>query len=453
MDPVFTRKSAAPARLHLVTQSGWTAAALPDALRAFAEASAFKGEAGQRVILPDETGRIGDVLFSLGDGTDALAVAGLSAALPPGDYAVATAPDGFAMAWIAAGWADGAYRFERYLSETSTPPRLVLPEGDAGAAIGREAGAVRLLRDLVNTPAEDMGPAGLQAAMSELSETHGATLEATIGEALIKANYPMTWAVGRAAAEAPRFLELSWGDENAPELALVGKGVAFDTGGLNLKTGNYMRLMKKDMGGAAHAIALARLVMEAGLDVRLKLYIPAVENAVAGNSFRPGDVLTTRKGMSVEIDNTDAEGRLVLSDALTRAGEGAPDLLIDFATLTGAARVAVGPDLAPFYTDSDDLAAALEAASETAGDPVWRMPLWRPYQRMLKSSIAETANAGGSQAGSITAALFLSNFVDIENWLHFDVWAWRTARYGRPAGGAATGLRAVWSMLQTRYGG
>ena len=451
MDPCFTPSADTPAQIHLVRQDTFPELDLSVSVRAFAEASDFTGKAGQRLIAPDETGRIATVLFGLGEGKDALAVAALSAALPAGDYEIASTPEGYPLAWAAAGWADGAYRFETYLSEPSKPPRLVIPAGDEGAAILCEAAGVRLARDLVNTPAEDMGPAGIHAAMSDLAETYGATLEATIGDALLDANFPMTHAVGRAASEAPRFLELSWGDENAPELALVGKGVAFDSGGLNIKTGSYMRLMKKDMGGSAHAIALAKLVMDANLPVRLKLYVPAVENAVAGNSFRPGDVLKTRKGKTVEIDNTDAEGRLVLSDALTRACESEPDLLIDFATLTGAARVAVGPDLAPFYTDDDAIADALTGAARDSGDPVWRMPLWRPYRSMLNSSIADIANSGGGFAGSITAAVFLSEFVNMRAWVHFDIWAWREAKYGRPQGGAATGLRAVWAMLQARY--
>lgn len=453
MDPAFTLSAETPAQVHLVRQEDWESetGSVPEGVAAFARASGFLAKAGQRVIAPDADGRIAHVLYGLGDGADGLAVAGLSAHLPAGDYAIARAPDDYPMSWIAAGWADGAYRFERYICEPAQPPRLLLPADEAGAAMAREAAAARLARDLVNTPAEDMGPDGLQAAMSELAEAHGARLEVTLGDALVPANYPMTHAVGRAADEAPRFMELSWGDENAPELALVGKGVAFDTGGLNLKTGNYMRLMKKDMGGAAHAIALAQMVMEAGLPVRLKLYVPAVENAVAGNSFRPGDVLATRKGLKVEIDNTDAEGRLILSDALTRACEGQPDLLVDFATLTGAARVAVGPDLAPFYTDDEALADALEAGAAASGDPVWRMPLWRPYRAMLSSSIADIANSGGNFAGSVTAAVFLSEFVETTSWIHFDIWAWREGKYGRPQGAAATGLRAAWAMLCERY--
>jgi len=261
----------------------------------------------------------------------------------------------------------------------------------------------------------------------------------------------MVHAVGRAADIPPRIVELSWGDKSHPELALVGKGVSFDTGGLNIKTGSGMRIMKKDMGGAAHAIALASLVMGAELPVRLKLYIPTVENAVSGNAFRPGDIIQSRKGLSVEIDNTDAEGRLILGDALTRASEGDPDLLIDFATLTGAARVALGPDLAPFYTDDEALAGNIASGALASGDPAWRMPLWSPYLSYLKSPIADLVNSGSRMGGSITAALFLQSFVDAKSWVHLDVWAWREGKYGRPAGAAACGLRAIWAMLQKQY--
>ncbi|MEM0985487.1 MAG: leucyl aminopeptidase family protein [Pseudomonadota bacterium] len=455
MHAAFTTEAAAPIKVHAFTRQSWTSAALEGPLSAFAETQGFVGGKGQVVTLHDGDGKPRDILFGLGDGQDCLAFAALSARLPKGTYKVETVPDDWPEAWTAAGWADGAYQFDRYRKFIEAPPHLALStEGtaaDEASALSREADAVALLRDLVNTPAADMGPTGLQSAVSALGETYGATVEVTIGEALLDANYPMVHAVGRAAHEAPRFIELSWGRKDAPELAIVGKGVAFDSGGLNIKTGDFMRIMKKDMGGAAHAIALAKLVMDAELDVHLKLYVPAVENAISANSFRPGDVLNTRKGLKVEIDNTDAEGRLILCDALARAEDSDPDLILDFATLTGAARVALGPDLAPFYTRDPALADAMRAASETTGEPVWEMPLWMPYRDMLSSSVADLCNSGGRQAGSITAAVYLAHFVERERWMHFDIWAWREAKYGRPAGGAATGLRAVWSMLQTRY--
>lgn len=443
------------ANLYLFSADDWRDADgdadLPAALVALAKANDFKASSGQTVVSADADGKIVDVLGGLGAATDGLAVAALSSKLPTADYQVARDGD-YPMTRIAAGWADGAYRFDRYLSDKADPPRLVVGDGPDGEALVREAIAIDRLRDLVNTPAEDMGPPEIQGTISDLAERHGATVQTIIGDALLEQNYPMVHAVGRAGPEAPRIMELSWGDESHPQLALVGKGVAFDTGGLNLKTGNYMRLMKKDMGGAAHAIALAELVMGANLPVHLKLYIPAVENAIAGDAFRPGDVLSSRKGLSVEIDNTDAEGRLILGDALTRASEEDPDLLIDFATLTGAARVALGPELAPYYTDDETLAAEIASGAAASGDPAWRMPLWAPYKSMLKSPIADLVNsASGGMAGSITAAIFLKQFVDAKSWVHLDVWAWREGKYGRPAGGAACGLRAMWETVRARY--
>lgn len=442
--------NAAP--VYLLTAEDWRSEPdLPAGLLVLAKAQKFEGGSGQMVISAADDGTVSGVLFGVGAGTDALAVAALSAKLPAGDYSIAAAAT-YTPAQVAAAWADGAYRFDKYLSDKADPPRLVVGEGDEGEAAIREATAIYRLRDLVNTPAEDMGPPQIQGTISDLAERYGATVETVIGDALLEQNYPMVHAVGRAGPEAPRISELTWGDPSHPQLAIVGKGVAFDTGGLNLKTGNYMRLMKKDMGGAAHAIALAELVMGADLPVYLKLYVPAVENAISGHAFRPGDVLSSRKGLSVEIDNTDAEGRLILGDALTRACEESPELLIDFATLTGAARVALGPDLAPYYTDDEVLAAQIADGASDSGDPAWRMPLWAPYKAMLKSPIADLVNsAAGGMAGSITAAIFLKHFVDAKSWVHLDVWAWREGKYGRPAGGAACGLRAMWSMLQTRY--
>ena len=452
MHKAFTASAETPARLHLFRAGEWDDASgdLPAALRAQARAQGFKAGTGEMVILADSEGEIADVLFGLGDRPDALAAAALSAKLPAGDYEVAR-DGGQPLANIAAGWADGAYRFDRYLKTKANPPRLVIGDGEDADALDREAEAISLLRDLINTPAQDMGPAGIETAIQTLAEEFSADLSVIKGDDLLSENYPMVHAVGRAAAEAPRFMELSWGNDDHPELALVGKGVAFDTGGLNLKPGSGMKLMKKDMGGSAHVIALARLVMSSNLPVRLKLYVPAVENAIGRDAFRPSDILQTRKGLTVEIDNTDAEGRLILGDALARACESDPDLLVDFATLTGAARVALGPDLAPFYTDDGDLADAISAAGTVSGDPVWRMPLWDPYKSMLKSSVADLQNSGGRFAGSITAAIFLKQFVDARRWVHLDVWGWREGKYGRPEGGAACGLRAIWAMLRTRY--
>lgn len=454
--------------LHLIAAAdldGW-AKAQPPALRAFAMAVGFSAEPGKVLLAPDAEGRLAHVAVGAAS-NDAFALAPLSAgALPPGDYVLAAPPKGVSLEALMLGWADGAYRFSRYKGEakpersrgkkaTDKGRRLVAPAGVDLADIARQAGAIDFLRDLVNTPASDLGPAGLAEAASTLAKAHDARIEITQGAAL-EAGYPMVAAVGRAAAEAPRMIEITWakagGRADAPVLALVGKGVAFNSGGLNIKTGSGMAIMKKDMGGAAHALALARLVMEAGLDVRLSLLVPAVENAVGAGAFRPGDILKSRKGLTVEIEDTDAEGRLILGDALARASELKPDLLLDFATLTGAARTALGPELAPLYTDDETLAADMLAASAAVADPMWRMPLWKPYEAELKSPIADMKNLGdGAMAGSITAALFLKAFVDAPSWAHFDVWAWRQAKYGRPAGAAANGLRAAWQVLKRRY--
>uniref|UniRef100_UPI0035932CC3 leucyl aminopeptidase family protein n=1 Tax=Blastomonas sp. TaxID=1909299 RepID=UPI0035932CC3 len=316
------------------------------------------------------------------------------------------------------------------------------------------AEATAWVRDMVNTPAEDMGPAALEAAAEALAGRYGARIEVTRGDAL-ETGYPMIHAVGRAAARAhaPRLIELHWGREDHPRIAIVGKGVCFDSGGLDIKTAAGMLLMKKDMGGAAHALALAQLIMRFALPVRLHLLVGAVENAIAGNAFRPGDVLKSRKGLTVEIGNTDAEGRLVLGDALTKAAEGAPQLIMDFATLTGAARVAVGPDLPAMFTNRDAVADALIASSQTAADPCWRLPLWAGYEDMYVSDVADFGNSGGGFAGAITAALFLQRFVgDTADWVHFDTYAWRpTPRPGQPKGGEALGIRAAWHYLRARF--
>jgi leucyl aminopeptidase len=355
------------------------------------------------------------------------------------------------------GWLLGQYSFDRYRApkEKKGPRVLLTPEPARIDETVRLAEATFLVRDLVNTPAGDLGPAELEAAARAVADECGAEVTVTAGKAL-KDGFPMIHAVGQAAIEsrAPRLIELRWGDRRHPKLALVGKGVCFDSGGLDIKPASGMRLMKKDMGGAAHALALARLVIGARLAVRLHLLIPAVENAVSGAAFRPGDVLRSRKGLTVEIGNTDAEGRLILGDALTRAAESAPDLILDFATLTGAARVALGPDLPALFANDDALAAALLDAGTAVSDPVWRMPLWAEYDELFASDIADFANASdGGFAGAVTAALFLRKFVPEEiPWAHFDTFAWRaSSRPGRPKGGDALGLRAAWSALSARY--
>jgi leucyl aminopeptidase len=381
-------------------------------------------------------------------------LAKLAESLPEGTYKLASGEPGKA----ALGWLLGQHRFEQYRSNSSesTGPRvLVTGEPVRIESAVRLAEATALVRDLVNTPAADLGPAELEQAVREEANRLGAQVRVTSGEALVE-GYPLIAAVGAAASadRAARLIELEWGRPEDPRIAIVGKGVCFDTGGLDLKPGSGMRIMKKDMGGAAHALALARLIISERLPVRLHLLIPAVENAVSEGAYRPGDIVKSRKGLFVEVDNTDAEGRLVLADALDKAVEEKPELIVDFATLTGAARVALGPDLPAFFANTDELASTTEQAAREVEDPIWRMPLWDPYDDMLKSDIADVANASSSpMAGCITAALFLKRFVPDEiSWAHFDTWAWRDpGRPGRPKGGDALGLRAVFAMLESRY--
>jgi len=383
-------------------------------------------------------------------------LAKLAESLPEGTYKLASGePDKAALGWLL-----GQHRFDAYRSKEDADrgPRVLLT-GDAAQieAQVRLAEATALVRDLVNTPAGDLGPAELEAAVRDAATGLGAQVRVTAGKELAS-GYPLIAAVGGAASEqrAPRLIELEWGKTDAPRVAIIGKGVCFDSGGLDLKSASGMRLMKKDMGGAAHALALARLVIAEKLPVRLHLLIPAVENAVSGGAYRPGDIVKSRAGTFVEIDNTDAEGRLILADALTRAAEDKPELIIDFATLTGAARIALGPDLPAFFASDETLAADVQAASGEVQDPLWRMPLWEPYSEMLKSDIADVANAGGApMAGCITAAMFLKRFVpDAIAWAHLDTYAWRdAASSGRPKGGDALGLRAIFELLKRRYRG
>jgi leucyl aminopeptidase len=451
MHPAFHAHPDTATPLILVTAKGlgpWTKGQ-PDRVKRLVDAAGFRGEAGKTLLLPSPDGEIAGVLVGLGEGTDGYVLASVPGSLPAGDYALAEAPEGMSGETLALGWADGAYRFTRYkVGEKSR--RLMLPRSVDQVEVDRQAEAIDWLRNLVNTPPCDLGPVEIAAEAEALALEFGAKIEITEGREL-ESGYPMVYGVGKGAAQQPRFIEIHWGDERHPKIALVGKGVAFDTGGLNIKTAG-MGLMKKDMGGAAHALALSRMIMSAGLPVRLITCVPAVENAIGPHAFRPSDILKSRKGLTVEVEDTDAEGRLILADALTRASEHQPELIIDFATLTGAARVALGPDLAPLYTDDDELAADILAGSKATGDPVWRMPLWPGYEGGLKSPIADMKNLGdGPMGGSITAALFLKAFVNAPSWAHFDIWAWRPARYGRPAGAAACGLRAVWAMLKKRY--
>lgn len=416
--------------------------------------SGFTAAAGTFALLADAGGKLVRVLVGV-DANDALgALAALPCALPEATYHLAAEsvlPDSLQ---AALGWALGAYQFNRYRQPKRAPARLAVPAADL-QQLAPLVEATAQVRDLVNTPTEDMGPKHLADAIRQLGKRHKAKVREWVGDELLKANFPTIHAVGRASHRAPRLIELVWGKASAPKLVVIGKGVCFDTGGLNLKPSGGMRNMKKDMGGAAHAIALAALIMRAGLPVRLTLLVPAVENAVAGNAMRPGEVITTRAGHTVEIDNTDAEGRLVLCDALSYGAEQKPALMIDFATLTGAARVALGPDLPALFSNRDELAGAAIATGRTVDDPLWQLPLWRPYRKMLDSSLADFANGSPSHhAGAITAALYLEHFVpDDIPWLHLDTYAWNDSdRPGRPRGGEAMGLRAMFALLQQRYG-
>jgi leucyl aminopeptidase len=444
--------------IHLTDESGLSALLerLGPAAAAQAEVHRFTGKSGQLLVLAGPDGRTSAVVAG-GAPRDTGLFRSLAARLPSGDYhLVGGEPDEPA----AVAWALGGYAFDRYRGNEGSRPRLVVGEPALARAL-RIARACTLARDLVNAPANDLGPAELEAAAFGVALAHGASAETISGEALIAAGYPAIHAVGRAAAphRAPRIVEIGWrapdAGADALHLVLIGKGVVFDTGGLDLKPSAGMRLMKKDMGGAAHALALADMIMGEGLPVRLTVLLPIVENAVGGDAMRPGDVLATRAGLSVEVGNTDAEGRLILADALARAGELAPDLTIDLATLTGAARVALGPEVVPFYTDDDRLAGELEVAARTVGDPVWRMPLWGGYADALDSDVAHLKNDpdAWAQAGSVTAALFLQRFAPREGaWMHLDIYAWNPRkRPGWPAGGEAQAVRALFQLLRTRY--
>jgi leucyl aminopeptidase len=410
----------------------------------------------QFAILPAVHGHEWAVVATVANAADLSpwCLAKLAEALPEGTYRLAEGDPGPAML----GWLLGQHRFNAYRTkqEDQRGPRILLTREAAEIErTVRLAEATVWVRDLVDTPAADMGPAELEKAAADLAKQFAAKVEVTSGDALTQ-GYPMIAGVGQGATRerAPRLIELRWGKEGAPKIAIVGKGVCFDSGGLDIKPASGMRLMKKDMGGAAHALALARLVMAERLPVRLHLLIPAVENSVSAASYRPGDILSSRKGLKVEIDNTDAEGRLVLGDALAKASEDEPELIIDFATLTGAARVALGPDLPAMFANDDPLAAALESSARAVNDPLWRMPLWDPYDEMLKSDLADLSNAADSpMAGAVTAALFLRRFVpEGTPWAHFDTFAWRpAAKPGRPRGGDAMGLRAAFAMLRDRY--
>ncbi len=415
---------------------------LTPAQAAWASAQGFTGAAGQLCVLPAEDGRPAGALF--GRDPSRMSIARAAAALPEGDWALSEGTEEDALAWLLAG-----YRFDRYKSSKPQKAQLICPEGVDPERVRAIAEGEALTRDLINTPASDMGPQELESAAAAVAERFGAKLTVIRGEDLLAQNFPMIHAVGRASPRAPRLLDLRWG-ESGPMLTLVGKGVCFDTGGLNIKPGSSMGLMKKDMGGAATVLGLASMIMSLGLKLRLRVLIPAVENAISGDAFRPQDILTSRKGLTVEVNNTDAEGRLVLADALAYGAEESPDLMLCMATLTGAARVALGPDIPPFYTDSDHIAVALARGASEARDPLWRMPFWEPYETMIEPAIADLDNApAGGMAGSITAALFLRRFVsDPERFAHFDIYGWQpSAAPARPKGGVGQGARAILAAL------
>jgi leucyl aminopeptidase len=459
MHPAFvTRGGAASVPIWFVTAAGWRdlSAGLDQNACGFAQAAGFEPSPGRHSLLPGPDGSLAAVLFGLedeGKPFNPFLPGTLAGVLPRGIYRFANAAHDPRLAAIAV--ALGAYRFVRY-GKPANEVRLEVPEQMDGAELSRIVEAVYLARDLINTPANDMGPGELADAAAALAASHGAGVDVTVGDDLLARNFPLIHAVGRAAARQPRLIDVSWGDPAAPKVTMVGKGVCFDSGGLDIKSDSGMLLMKKDMGGAASVLALAHMIMDRKLDVRLRVLIPAVENSISGGAFRPLDVYKSRKGLQVEVGNTDAEGRLVLADALALADEERPDLLVDMGTLTGAARVALGPDLPPFYTDDETLAGDVARHARAAHDPLWRLPLWRPYDAMLDSKVADMNNiATGGFAGSIICALFLNRFVGAAKaWLHLDIYAWTpSAKPGRPEGGECQGARALYALLAERYGG
>jgi leucyl aminopeptidase len=454
-----TAPSTASIPITFVTKSTWGSISdrLSPAARQFALGNGFAGKPGAFLTLPAADGRIAEVLFGLEDEAapirDPFRPGALPGLLPPGLYRFANAAHDARLATLA--FVLGSYRFTRYRTAEAPDITLVPPEGIDAADIARMADAAMLARDLINTPSNDMGPAELAEAAREVAGRFGASFSCLVGDELIHGNFPLVHAVGMASSRAPRLIDFAWGDPAHPKVTLVGKGVCFDTGGLDLKPSSGMLTMKKDMGGAANVLALAQMVMDAGLKVRLRVLIPAVENAVAGNAFRPLDIFTSRKGLTVEIGNTDAEGRLILADALAFADEEKPELLVDMGTLTGAARVALGPDLPPFYTQDETLASDVARHAARENDPLWRMPLWPPYDAWLDSKVANLNNApSGTFAGSITCALFLQRFVEhAKSWLHLDIYAWTpSAKPARPEGGECQAARAVYKLLSERYG-
>jgi leucyl aminopeptidase len=458
MDSIFVARGTADAiPVWFVTPASYpdVRKTLGTEASSFAAAAGFEPKPGHHLVLPGKNG-LGGVLFGLegADETKDLFLPGrLPQQLPDGIYRFANEPHDARLAALA--FALGGYRFTRYRKAELRAVKLDLPQSIDRGELERIIEGVTLARDLINTPANDMGPAELEEAARTLAVRHGADIRSIVGDDLLAQNFPLIHAVGRAAAaaSAPRLIDLLWGANDHPRVTLIGKGVCFDTGGLDIKAETGMLNMKKDMGGAATALALAHMIMARKLKVKLRVLIPAVENSIAGGSFRPRDIFTSRKGITVEIGNTDAEGRLILADALALADEDNPELMADFATLTGAARVALGPEVPAFFTDDDRLADELMRCAATENDPLWRLPLWRPYEAMLESKIADINNVGGSHGGAITAALFMRRFVTAKSWLHIDVFAWTpAAKAGRPEGGECQAARALYALLAARYG-
>ncbi|RYH03868.1 leucyl aminopeptidase family protein [Salipiger sp. IMCC34102] len=448
MTATFADPTDSAIALHIVSDA---ADDIPEAARAWAQANGFDGAAGSTLCVPGPDGALAMALVGIGGETarkrDRFHVGAAARKLPQGTYAIATDLPSDAAEEAALGWLLASYGYNRYRKPARPAAQLIAPDGIDPARVEAIAAGEYLTRDLINTPASDMGPEELEAEARRLADTHGAKITVTTGDDLLSANFPMIHAVGRASDRAPRLIDLRWGDEG-PALTLVGKGVCFDTGGLNIKPGSSMGLMKKDMGGAATTLGLAHMIMALDLPVRLRLLIPAVENSISGNAFRPQDILVSRKGLTVEINNTDAEGRLVLADALALASEDAPDLIVSMATLTGAARVALGPDLSPFFTDDDATAQMLTEAAARVADPVWRLPFHDPYETMIEPGVADLDNApSGGMAGATTAALFLRRFVEAP-YLHFDIYGWNpSAKPARPKGGVGMGARALLDAL------
>lgn len=461
MSLMVHRPQAPVTPIHGVTPSNWEAVQQKIGLSAstFAKASGFEPKPGSYCLVPHAEGGVQAVLFGLDQPgsakADTFLPGKLATLVPKGCYEWVDLPGGVAEAELAAlAWALSAYGFTRYKKNEREQPQLLVPAGVDGARLLRIVEGVHLARDLINTPPNDMSPSALEKAACAVGERHGLKPCVIAGDDLLKYDFPLIHAVGRAAAEAPRLVDFVWGAADAPKVTLVGKGVCFDTGGLDIKPSSAMLLMKKDMAGAATALALAHMVMDAKLPIRLRVLIPIVENAVSATSFRPGDVYPSRKGLQVEIGNTDAEGRLILADALTLAAEDKPDLLFDFATLTGAARVALGPDLPPFYTGDEALAQEIAAIGFAQHDPVWRLPLWEPYDGLLDSKVADLNNvSNGPFAGSVTAALFLRRFVEgVGAWVHFDIYGWNpSTKPGRPEGGETQAARLLYALLEKRY--